>query len=67
MKVNAEKSEIVPIGEVSNLDDLASIRQCGVGSFANEILEMPFGALFKATSIWNPILEKMERKFLGRK
>ena len=28
---------------------------------------MPLGALFKATSIWIPIMEKMERKLLGWK
>ena len=66
-KVNAGKSEIVPMGEVSNLDDLASILRCRVGNLPMKYLEMPLGAPFKATSIWNPILEKMERKLLGWK
>ena len=30
-------------------------------------LGMPLGAQFKATSIWNPILEKMEKKLLSLK
>ena len=30
-------------------------------------LEMSLGALFKATSVWNPILEKMKRRFSGWK
>ena len=32
LKVNVGKSEIVPIGEVNNLDALANILQCRVGS-----------------------------------
>ena len=30
-------------------------------------LGMALGALFKETSIWNPIIEKMERKLSGWK
>ena len=30
-------------------------------------LEMPLGTSFKTVSIWNPILEKMEKKLLGWK
>ena len=30
-------------------------------------LGMPLGTLFKTTSIWNPILEKMEKKLSGWK
>ena len=30
-------------------------------------LGLPLGAPFKATSIWNPIIEKMERKLSGWK
>ena len=56
VKVNVGKSEIVPMGEVSNLDDLASILRCRVGNLPMKYLEMPLGAPFKATSIWNPIL-----------
>ena len=33
LKVNVEKSEIVPVKEVNNLVALASILQCRVGSF----------------------------------
>ena len=32
LRVNVEKSEIVPIGEVSNIQTLANILQCRVGS-----------------------------------
>ena len=67
MKVNVGKSEIVPIGEVNNLDALANILHCGVGSLPMKYMGMPLGTSFKTASIWNSILEKMEKKLSGWK
>ena len=66
LKVNVGKVEIVPVGEVNNLIELASILQCRAGSLPMKYLEMPLGT-FKTASIWNPILEKMEKKLSGWK
>ena len=65
MKVNVRRSEIVPIGEVNNLDALANILQYRVGSLPMKYLGMPLGTSFKTASIWNLILEKMEKKLSG--
>ena len=62
LKVNVGKSEIVPVGEVNNLVALANILHCKVGSLPMKYLGMPLGTSFKTTSIWNLILEKMEKK-----
>ena len=67
MKVNVGKSEIVLVGEVNNLDALANILQCRVGSLPMKYLGMPLGTSFNTASIWNPILEKMEKKLSGWK
>ena len=67
LKVNVEKSEIVPVAEVGNIDDLASILRCRVGSLPMKYLGMPLGTPYKTASIWNPILEKMEKKLSGWK
>ena len=67
LKVNGGKSEIVLVGEVNNLDVLANILWRRVGSFPMKYLGMPLGTSFKTASIWNPILEKMEKKLLGWK
>ena len=61
------KSEIVPVGEVRNIQSLANILQCGVGSLPMTYLGMPLGTLYKTPSIWNPILERMEKKLSGWK
>ena len=67
MKVNIRKSEIVPVGEVNNIDVLANILQCRVGRLPMKYLGMPLGTSFKIVAIWNPILEKMEKKLSGWK
>ena len=51
LKVNVEKIEIVPVGEVNNLDALANILQCRVGSLPMKYLGMPLGTSFKIASI----------------
>ena len=38
LKVNAGKSEVVPLGEVNNLDALANILSCRVGSLPMKYL-----------------------------
>ena len=50
MKVNVGKSEIVPVGEVNNLDALANILHCRVGNLPMKYLGMPLGT-FKTASI----------------
>ena len=61
------KSEIVPVGKVHNIQSLANILQCRVGNFPMTYLGMPLGTLYKSPSIWNPILERMEKKLSGWK
>ena len=62
LKVNIGKSEIVPIREVNNIVALANILQCRVGRLPMKYLGVPLGTSFKSTTIWNPILGKMEKK-----
>ena len=65
-KVNVGRSEIVPIGEVSNIHNLANILHYRMGSLPMTYLGMPLGTLYK-TAIWNSILEEMEKKLAGWK
>ena len=62
LKVNTPKSEIVPIGEVPNVHVLAEILGCPIESLPMTYLGMPLGASFKSPTVWNPILERTERK-----
>ena len=67
LKVNVGKNDIVPKGELRNLNVLARVLCCKVGSLPMIYLGMPLGAHYKDSSIWNPIIEKMERRLSGWK
>jgi len=67
LKVNVHKSEMVPIGEVDDVHALAEILGCKVGKLPMSYLGMPLGASHNSPSIWNPILEKFERRLAGWK
>ena len=67
LKVNVGKSEIVPVGDVGNLNGLARILCYKVGTLPMRYLGMPLGAHYKDSSIWNPIIEKMEKWVVGWK
>jgi hypothetical protein len=65
LKVNMTKSEMVPIGEVNGLSALADLLYCHVGSLPLQYLGMPLGVSYKILEIWNPIIEKIERRLAG--
>ena len=67
LRVNMSKSEMVPIGEVANLSSLAEILPCRIGTHPMTYLGMPLGSSFKALGVWNPIIEKVERRLAGWK
>ena len=67
LKINLGKSEMVSMGEVPNLEDLAQILGCQIASLPMKYLGLPLGATFKAKSIWNPIIERMEKRLAGWK
>jgi hypothetical protein len=56
------KSVLVPVGDVVNVDDLAGI--LGVRSFLSSFkyLGLSLGAPFKAKSIWDDVVGKIERR-----
>ena len=67
LKVNMAKSKMVPIGEVSDLHALVDLLYCHIGSLPMQYLGMPLRASYKALAIWNPIVEKIERRLAGWK
>ncbi|XP_023916416.1 uncharacterized protein LOC112028013 [Quercus suber] len=67
LKINLGKSELVPVGMVDNLDLLLIVLGCKQGTLPMKYLGLPLGAKFKDKAIWNPILEKIERRLAGWK
>ena len=62
LKINLGKSELVLVGVVHNVDLFLVVLGCKQGSLPMKYLGLPLGAKFKDKTIWNPILEKMERR-----
>ena len=67
LKINLLKSELVQIGIMPNMEDLVEILSYRQSSLPLKYLGLPLGATHKEETIWNPILEKMERRLAGSK
>jgi hypothetical protein len=67
LRINLGKSELVPIGKVDDVKSLAHILGCRIGSLPMTYLGMPLGASFKSLSIWNGVIEKVERRLASWK
>jgi hypothetical protein len=62
LKINLAKSVLVYVGDVDNMDELAGIMGCGVSSLPLKYLGLPLGTPFKAKSIWDDVVGKIERR-----
>jgi hypothetical protein len=67
LKINLGKLELVPIGDVHHIEDLAGILGCKTNILPMNYLGLPLGAKYKAKAIWNWILERLERQPAGWK
>jgi len=67
LKINLDKSVLVPVGFVDNMDDLAGILGCGVSSLPLKYLGLPLGAPFKNKSSWDEVVGKIERRLASWK
>ena len=67
LKINLGKSKMVVVGAVHNIELLVAVLGYKQGSLTVKYLGLPLGEKFKDMTIWNPILEKMERKLASLK
>jgi len=63
-KINLGKSELVHVGQVYSIELLVDVLGCKLGSLPMRYLGLPLGAKFKEKSIWNPIMEKVEKRLV---
>ena len=59
MKINLDKSELIPLGEVDNANVLATELGCKVGSLSSTYLGLPLGAIHKSVAVWDSVEERM--------
>jgi hypothetical protein len=62
-----QKLSIVPISEIEIVDGLPQLLRCRVAFLPLTYLGLPLGASYKTVSIWNGVIEKMERQLAGWK
>ena len=67
LRVNLQKSKMVPIGDVPNLEALVDVLGCKLSALPMTYLGLPLGAKFNSKLIWNIIIEKMEHRLGGWK
>ncbi|RVW12312.1 Transposon TX1 uncharacterized 149 kDa protein [Vitis vinifera] len=65
LRINLEKSELIPIGRVENIDDLALDFGCRVGSLPSTYLGLPLSAPFKSVTVWDGVEERFRRRKRG--
>ena len=65
LRVNLAKSSVLPVGQVDNIQLLAAVLGCIVGSFPTYYLGLPLGAKFKDKSIGEPVVKRFEKKLFG--
>ena len=62
LRINLAKSEIILIGEVEEVDELAVELGCRVGQLPVVYLGLPLGVSNKAVSGWDGVEEKVRRR-----
>ena len=63
LKVNLDKSEIISVGRVENVEDLALEFGCKVTTLLSSCLGLPLGARFKEVTVWDGVEERLRKRF----
>lgn len=61
LKINLEKSELIPVGEVPNLEEFAEVLGCKMGSLPSTYLGLPLGAPYKSSRVWEGVEERFKK------
>ena len=62
LRINLAKSEIIPVGEVEEIQELAVELGYRVGSLPSQYLGLPLGAPNRARSMWDGVEERVRRR-----
>ena len=62
LKVNRDKSEVIPIGRVDYLENIISILGCRIGKLPSSYLGFPLGAHFKSPRVWDLVEERFRKR-----
>ncbi|RVX13534.1 Transposon TX1 uncharacterized 149 kDa protein [Vitis vinifera] len=62
LRINLAKSEIIPVGDVEDILELAAELGGRVGSLPSHYLGLPLGVPNRATSMWDGVEERIRRR-----
>ena len=62
VRINLSKSEIIPVGMVSNVETLAIELGCGIGSLPTTYSGLPLRAPHKSVGAWDAIEERFRKR-----
>ena len=62
MKINLEKSLILLVGNVENLDELASELGCRTGALPSTYLGLPLGMRRNSLQVWDRVEERFRKE-----
>ena len=62
LRINLNKSEILPMGRVENVELLATELGCKVGSLPSTYLGLPLGASHKSMRVWDGVEARMRKR-----
>ncbi|RVW54429.1 hypothetical protein CK203_068460 [Vitis vinifera] len=62
LRINLNKSEILPVGRVENAELLATELGCKVGSLPSTYLGLPLGASHKSMRVWDGVEARMRKR-----
>jgi len=66
-RVNLLRSSLIPIGEVPNIDYLATFFGCEISALRSTYLGLPLVASFKSKAVWDAFMEKFQKRLVGWK
>ena len=62
LSINLDKSSLIPVGRVENVENLAIELGCKIGYLPAEYLGLPLGAKRNASSVWDGVEERFRKK-----
>jgi hypothetical protein len=62
LKVNLAKSNLIPVGNVDQVERLSDLLGCGIASLPAKYLGIPLRASYKSIHIWDGVVEKIEHR-----
>lgn len=65
LTVNLAKSKMIPVSEVGILLVFTAILECKVATLPVSYLGLPLGATFKATRVWDGVVDRVQRHLVG--